>query len=123
MFARFPTLVIASLVVLASASSYAPASGYAPAKEAPNCLIGTAQCCNKVEGAASSRTVNALLGLLGTVLEVLDVQVGITCAGVDEDPECRKGEFVCCLDNSYDGVISVGCHTPSQWELPSGNTY
>ncbi|KAF8916075.1 hypothetical protein CPB85DRAFT_1432440 [Mucidula mucida] len=116
MFARFSTLFIASLVVLASAS------GIEPAKEAPNCLIGTAQCCNKVEGARSSRTVSALLGLLGTVLEVLDVQVGITCADLDEDPECRKGEIVCCLDNGYDGVISVGCHAPSQWELPSSSS-
>ncbi|KIY70549.1 hypothetical protein CYLTODRAFT_487966 [Cylindrobasidium torrendii FP15055 ss-10] len=115
MFARFSTLFVVSLAALSSASSLTDAfKGEAAVSDEAKSIqcqpLHTAQCCNKVVKASESRSASALLGMLGKVLDVFDVQVGITCTDLDQEPECLKGVLACCLDVVNDGVVSVGCH-------------
>ena len=46
------------------------------------CNTGSLQCCNSVQSASSSG-VPGLLGLLGIVLQDLNVLVGLTCSPLD----------------------------------------
>ncbi|TFK31007.1 hydrophobin [Crucibulum laeve] len=85
---------------------------------ASQCTTGPVQCCNSTE-AASGPTASKLLGLLGVVVQDLNVIVGITCTpitviGVGGD-SCTS-QAVCCEDNSFHGVVAVGC-TPVNLSL------
>lgn len=46
------------------------------------CTTGSVQCCNSVES-ASDPAASLLLGLLGVVVQGVDVLVGITCTPID----------------------------------------
>ncbi|KAH7921165.1 fungal hydrophobin, partial [Leucogyrophana mollusca] len=79
---------------------------------ASQCDTGDLQCCNSVES-ASSPSATALLGLLGIVLSSVDVLVGLTCdpisaIGIGSGATCNA-EPVCCENNSFNGLISLGC--------------
>ncbi|KDQ57922.1 hypothetical protein JAAARDRAFT_129727 [Jaapia argillacea MUCL 33604] len=81
-------------------------------RQTSECNTGPIQCCDTVESASSSG-VAAILGLLGIVLQDLDVLVGLTCSpltvvGVGSGSACSANP-VCCTDNSYGGLISIGC--------------
>ncbi|KDQ57018.1 hypothetical protein JAAARDRAFT_131186 [Jaapia argillacea MUCL 33604] len=83
-----------------------------PTEPASSCNTGPIQCCNTVESASSS-AAGLVLGLLGIVLEDLTVLVGLTCSpitviGVGSGSSCSANP-VCCSDNSYGGLISIGC--------------
>ncbi|KAL5523252.1 SC3_2 [Sanghuangporus sanghuang] len=91
-----------TVTVTATATATEPAS---------QCNTGPIQCCDSVQS-ADSFTISTLLGLLGIVLEDLDVLVGLTCdpisvvgvgsSGCDAHP-------VCCENNDFNGLISIGC--------------
>ncbi|KAL5480793.1 SC3_3 [Sanghuangporus weigelae] len=91
-----------TVTVTATATATEPAS---------QCNTGQIQCCNTVQS-ADTPAVSTLLGLLGIVLEDLDVLVGLTCdpisvigvgsSGCDVHP-------VCCENNDFNGLISIGC--------------
>ncbi|KAH8111659.1 hydrophobin 2 [Phellopilus nigrolimitatus] len=75
------------------------------------CNTGPIQCCQTVEPASSS-SASSLLGLLGIVLGNLNVPVGLTCSplsviGVGSN-SCDASP-VCCENNSFNGVIAIGC--------------
>ncbi|KAI5118972.1 hypothetical protein M0805_001111 [Coniferiporia weirii] len=75
------------------------------------CNTGDIQCCQSTES-ASSASGAALLGLLGIVLDDLNVLIGVTCSpisviGVGGD-SCDASP-VCCEDNSFNGLIAIGC--------------
>ncbi|KAF7792898.1 hypothetical protein EIP86_004000 [Pleurotus ostreatoroseus] len=75
------------------------------------CNTGPIQCCNEVKS-ASDPAASALLGLLGIVLSDLDVLVGLTCSPITiigaGSGSC-SANAVCCENNSFEGLISIGC--------------
>ncbi|KAE9407598.1 hydrophobin 2 [Gymnopus androsaceus JB14] len=98
-------LVSAALATLAVAT---PTLRNEPAS---SCTTGPVQCCNTTESASSS-SATALLGLLGIVLQDLNVLVGLTCSPITvigaSGGSC-SAQAVCCEDNSHGGLISIGC--------------
>lgn len=76
-----------------------------------NCNTGPVQCCNTVQKASAPSSA-ALLGLLGIVLQDLDVLVGITCSPLSVIGIGSGGcntQPVCCQNNTFNGLISLGC--------------
>jgi len=76
------------------------------------CNTGDAQCCDTVESASSSG-VGVILGLLGIVLDSLDVLVGLGCTplsivGIGSGVNCAQ-QPVCCTNNNFNGLINIGC--------------
>ncbi|KAJ3794693.1 hydrophobin 2 [Lentinula aff. detonsa] len=99
------TFVSFALATLAAAT---PAPRGEPAS---SCSTGPIQCCNTVQPASSAGAA-ALLGLLGIVLQDVNVLVGITCSPISvigiSGNSC-SAQAVCCQDNSNGGLISLGC--------------
>ncbi|KIJ25109.1 hypothetical protein M422DRAFT_193852, partial [Sphaerobolus stellatus SS14] len=76
------------------------------------CTTGDAQCCNSVT-TANDPSAAKLLGLLGVVIQDVDVLVGLGCTpitiiGAGQGANCAQ-QPVCCTDNSFNGLINVGC--------------
>ncbi|KAI0693524.1 fungal hydrophobin [Cerioporus squamosus] len=104
MFAKLAVYTTAVFSVLAVATPVARDSG--------SCSTGPIQCCNSVKEASDPAT-SALLGLLGVVVQGVDVLVGLTCSpitviGVGSGGSC-SANTVCCENNSVGGLISIGC--------------
>ncbi|KIK67773.1 hypothetical protein GYMLUDRAFT_237980 [Collybiopsis luxurians FD-317 M1] len=98
----FVTAALASLAV----ATPTPRGG----EPASSCTTGPIQCCNSVQSASSSG-VGLLLGLLGIVLQDLDVLVGLDCSPITVIGVGSNGcsaQAVCCEDNSS-SLISIGC--------------
>ncbi|KDQ55666.1 hypothetical protein JAAARDRAFT_195498 [Jaapia argillacea MUCL 33604] len=118
MFAKATkALAVTTVVSILAAANPVPngtptTTSTAPTTTAGSCSTGPIQCCDTVESASSSGAA-AILGLLGIVLQDLDVLVGLTCSpitviGVGSGGACSANP-VCCTDNSYGGLISIGC--------------
>ncbi|KAH9896895.1 fungal hydrophobin-domain-containing protein [Cubamyces lactineus] len=126
MFSRLtPFVSVASLAVLAAATpnqkrwdtptstvtvtvtQTAPASSQTPS----SCSTGPIQCCNSTEK-ASSPAGSLLLGLLGIVVQGVDVLLGLDCSPITVigvgGGEC-SANAVCCQNNNVGGLISIGC--------------
>ncbi|KAJ8088622.1 hypothetical protein PM082_013865 [Marasmius tenuissimus] len=77
-----------------------------------NCNTGPIQCCNSVTKAKDNASVLGLLGLLGVVLNDLNVLVGLQCSPITVigggNGGCNASP-VCCENNSVGGLISIGC--------------
>ncbi|EIW55691.1 fungal hydrophobin [Trametes versicolor FP-101664 SS1] len=76
------------------------------------CSTGNVQCCQSV-GGADDHVIGALLGLLGVVVDAVDVVLGLQCSpikivGLGTDKACSSN-VVCCENNSIGGLISIGC--------------
>ncbi|OJT07050.1 Fruiting body protein SC3 [Trametes pubescens] len=99
--------VAAAFVALAAATAVG-ATAIIPRS---TCSTGEIQCCNSVESAKSAG-VAALLGLLGVVVQDVTAQVGLTCSPISVvgagGGNC-KATTVCCENNSYGGLVSIGC--------------
>ncbi|KAH9950780.1 hydrophobin-domain-containing protein [Amylocystis lapponica] len=79
---------------------------------AGQCNTGSIQCCQSTE-AANSPAGSLLLGLLGVVVQGVDVLLGLDCSpinvvGVGSGNTCDASP-VCCEDNSVGNLISIGC--------------
>ncbi|KDQ62775.1 hypothetical protein JAAARDRAFT_121370 [Jaapia argillacea MUCL 33604] len=105
MFSKLSIAVPAALAILAVATptSTEPASA---------CTTGPIQCCDTVESASSPAAAGILAGL-GVVVQDVTALVGLTCSpitviGVGSGSSCSASP-VCCTDNSYGGLISIGC--------------
>ncbi|KAJ4466321.1 hydrophobin 2 [Lentinula aciculospora] len=97
----FVTVALATLAVATPAPRNEPAS---------SCSTGPVQCCESVQSASSS-PIAILLGLLGIVLQDVNVNVGLTCSPITvigTSSSC-SAQAVCCEDNSHGGLISIGC--------------
>ena len=70
------TLFTLSTLLLATFAAAAPGGN-----TGTTCSTGPVQCCNTVEK-ASDPAVAGILGLLGVVLQDLNVDVGVTCSPV-----------------------------------------
>ncbi|GBE83670.1 fungal hydrophobin-domain-containing protein [Sparassis latifolia] len=123
MFSRF--VVASSLALLAvatpwgvpteTATSTVTLTVTAPAPTVTTvsqCNTGSIQCCQSVES-ANSAAGSALLGLLSIVLDDVNLLLGSDCSpltvvGVGSGSSCDANP-VCCTDNSYGNLISIGC--------------
>ncbi|PIL27810.1 hypothetical protein GSI_10964 [Ganoderma sinense ZZ0214-1] len=107
MFSRVAAFALAAMPLLAAATPLELAAR----DGGPSCATGPIQCCDIVEP-ASAPDATVLLGLLGIVLQDLSVLVGITCSPITVIGGVLgtcSATAVCCEDNSYGGVISIGC--------------
>ncbi|EAU87423.1 hydrophobin [Coprinopsis cinerea okayama7 len=75
------------------------------------CNTGPIQCCESVQR-ADSVAASTLLALLGVVVQDLSIPIGITCSPISviglPGNSCSS-QPVCCEDNSFKGVIAIGC--------------
>ncbi|KAI0826604.1 fungal hydrophobin-domain-containing protein [Trametes gibbosa] len=76
------------------------------------CSTGSLQCCQSI-GGADNPVIGLILGLLGIVIDGVDVLLGLQCSpikivGLGDDPACAAN-VVCCENNSIGGLISIGC--------------
>ncbi|KAI0628294.1 fungal hydrophobin-domain-containing protein [Trametes polyzona] len=107
MFTKITT-TFTTLAILAVATTAAPQA----VGGAQQCSTGQIQCCQSVQQ-ASSEPITTILGLLGLLLEDLNLLVGLTCdpisvVGIGAGNAC-SAHTVCCEDNSTGGLISIGC--------------
>ncbi|KDQ50477.1 hypothetical protein JAAARDRAFT_199882 [Jaapia argillacea MUCL 33604] len=105
MFSKLSIAVPTVLAILAVATP-------TPNEPASSCTTGPIQCCNSVES-ASSPAAAGILASLGVVVQDVTALVGLTCSpitaiGVGSGSSCSASP-VCCTDNSYGGLISIGC--------------
>ncbi|KXN85710.1 Fruiting body protein SC1 [Leucoagaricus sp. SymC.cos] len=93
-----------------------PTPGPNPGKGSSTCSTGPVQCCNQVQDndhSAVKQVVNSL-SLIGAVVPIGSVagQVGLTCSPVTvigaQGNQCNA-QTVCCSNNSFNGVIALGC--------------
>ncbi|TBU41899.1 fungal hydrophobin [Dichomitus squalens] len=99
-------LAVASLPILAAATPV-------ELEARQSCSTGEIQCCESTETVSISRLCTALLGLLGVVVQDLNVLLGVNCSpitviGVGSSGSC-SASTVCCDDNSHGGLVSIGC--------------
>ncbi|KZT30289.1 hydrophobin [Neolentinus lepideus HHB14362 ss-1] len=104
MFSFTKVAAIAAIATLAAASPVPGSSG--------SCNTGPVQCCNSVKS-ASDPTTAGLLGLLGIVVQDVTASVGLQCTpisviGAGSGASC-SAQPVCCENNSYGSLISIGC--------------
>jgi hypothetical protein len=85
---KLSTLSVLALATLAVAT---PTRRNTPASQ---CNTGPVQCCNSVEK-ADSADATKILGLLGVVLQDLNVLVGITCTPISVIGVGGDSWFVC----------------------------
>ncbi|KAF8159149.1 hydrophobin [Crassisporium funariophilum] len=104
MFSKLALFAVATMAVLVAA---------APAPSIENsCNTGPTQCCNSMHS-AESQEGTALLGLVGIVVGSVKGQIGANCSpitaiGLSNGASCTQ-QPVCCSDNSFNGLIAIGC--------------
>ncbi|KAJ3573935.1 hypothetical protein NP233_g2112 [Leucocoprinus birnbaumii] len=102
---RFSTVFALALPAVAFATAIPRQSG--------SCNTGTLQCCNQVQQ-ASSLGENLLGGLLGLGLGSITGLVGLNCnpisAIVGIGGNSCSAQPVCCTNNQFGGLISLGCN-------------
>ncbi|KAI0674334.1 fungal hydrophobin-domain-containing protein [Trametes maxima] len=101
--AAFVTFVAAAATVGATAiPRYADAS----------CNTGPIQCCNQITDSHDEQFA-PLFALLGLDLNSVTAPIGLNCSpitviGAAAGGRCKQ-EPVCCENNAYGGLISLGC--------------
>ncbi|GLB42728.1 putative hydrophobins [Lyophyllum shimeji] len=104
----FTALAAATTTVTVTVTPPGPTSTPLPASQ---CGTGNLQCCNALERSDGS-VVGVLLGLLGVVLQGVEVLIGITCSPIDilglGQNSCHE-QPVCCQNNDFHGIIAIGC--------------
>ncbi|KJA22758.1 hypothetical protein HYPSUDRAFT_40550 [Hypholoma sublateritium FD-334 SS-4] len=111
MLARTSSVLLLALPVLAAATAVPrndPTSG--PSNQ---CNTGSLQCCQSTQSASSPSTLLSIIfGLLGVVVDGLTGQVGVTCSPITvvgvSGTSCTA-QPVCCTNNSFNGLIALGC--------------
>ncbi|KAI0750517.1 fungal hydrophobin-domain-containing protein [Fomes fomentarius] len=100
----FSTLfALSTLAILAAATP--------TARQASSCTTGAVQCCQSTT-TASDPAAASLLGLLGIVLQDVNIPVGLNCSPISvvgAGGGTCSANTVCCEDNSHGGLISIGC--------------
>ncbi|KIK53770.1 hypothetical protein GYMLUDRAFT_250097 [Collybiopsis luxurians FD-317 M1] len=100
--------ITSAILVSFAAATPTPSARNEPAS---SCTTGSIQCCDSVVPATDA-TATKVLSLLGIVLQDLNVLVGLVCDPISLIGVSAGGctaQSVCCEDNNYDGLISIGC--------------
>ncbi|KAF8550908.1 fungal hydrophobin [Imleria badia] len=108
MYARFSILPIAALAAVVAAAPNALDAR----NDSSECNTGSLQCCTSTQ-TSTPATLTELGGLLGLVLPTIDGLIGLGCTpitviGTGSGASCTQ-QPVCCTDNSFNGVINLGC--------------
>ncbi|KAF8176760.1 hydrophobin-315 [Pholiota molesta] len=97
---------------LALGASLAAANG-SPSGESNQCNTGSAQCCNST-GSASDPAIAKILSSVGVNAQDVTGIVGVTCSPITvvgtSGTSCSQ-QPVCCTNNSFNGVVAIGCTT------------
>ncbi|KAF9007119.1 fungal hydrophobin-domain-containing protein [Cyathus striatus] len=75
------------------------------------CTTGALQCCDSVQ-AANSPAASSLLSVLGIVVQDVTAQVGLTCSPISvvgTGGNSCTAQPACCTNNSFNGVVALGC--------------
>ncbi|KAF9484783.1 hydrophobin-315 [Pholiota conissans] len=102
------------IAALAFGATLAAATG-SPSNQ---CNTGSLECCDST-GKATDPAIATLLGSLGVVVQDVTALVGVTCSpitGVGVSGTSCSEQSVCCTDNSFNGVVALGC-TPINLNL------
>ncbi|KAJ2935429.1 hypothetical protein H1R20_g1664, partial [Candolleomyces eurysporus] len=108
-FARFFSIVATTSLFLSATA--APHSG----SPADQCNGGSAVCCNDVQlHDAIDVRISALLGLLGIEIGGLKDFISSGCSAINlpilgSSSECSPHQQLCCQNNFYNGLVTVGC--------------
>ncbi|ESK92234.1 hydrophobin [Moniliophthora roreri MCA 2997] len=82
-----------------------------PTEPASQCNTGPVQCCNSVSS-SSDPVTSLVLALLGVVVQGINVPIGLTCnpiTVIGAGANSCTAQTVCCSNNSFNGLIAVGC--------------
>lgn len=106
-------LTLTSVVTLALAA-VAVQSSTVPAKRGgESCSTGPVQCCNSVKK-KDDPSLTSTYESLGITVQDVTGDVGVTCSPitvVGAGGTSCSGQTVCCSNNTYNGVIAIGCTT------------
>ncbi|KAK1224772.1 hypothetical protein PQX77_012319 [Marasmius sp. AFHP31] len=107
-FTKF--FALSAITTLAAATAVVKRTGGGGGGEGRSCTSGL-RCCESTSK-ASAPAAAALIGLLGIVLQDVNVLVGLNCSPITVvgggNGACSS-TTVYCEDNSHDNVISIGC--------------
>ncbi|KAG1780578.1 fungal hydrophobin [Suillus placidus] len=100
--------------MIASILALLPFALFAVAGDSGQCNTGEIQCCNNSTNYDSAPAAKAFNQVgLANVAVVVDAVVGLDCSGtsvVGTSSGCEANqEPLCCEDNSYNGLVSLGC--------------
>ncbi|KAG1732436.1 fungal hydrophobin [Suillus paluster] len=97
--------MIASILALLPFALFAAA-------QSSQCDTGTIQCCESSTSYSTAQWMYPEYGIVD-VAAAVDAVVGLTCSGVTvvgTSSGCEANQQpLCCEDNSYNGVVSLGC--------------
>ncbi|KAF8808389.1 fungal hydrophobin [Phlegmacium glaucopus] len=82
-----------------------------PTIPASACNTGELQCCNSAQ-LPTAPAVTTILGPLGISASSISGLVGLTCSPISViggSASC-SAQPVCCTDNSFNGVVALGCN-------------
>ncbi|KAI9065017.1 hypothetical protein FKP32DRAFT_1610914 [Trametes sanguinea] len=115
MFAKLTAAFTAftALAILAAATPAPNSTPTAPAGgSSGSCTTGTLQCCESVQS-ANSAALAPILAAIGVVAQDLNLPVGLTCSAINVvdvgGSNACSTNAVCCENNNFGGVISLGC--------------
>ncbi|ESK90034.1 hydrophobin [Moniliophthora roreri MCA 2997] len=103
---QYKLISLAALATLAAATPTRRTD-----KPASECTTGPVQCCDTVTNAGDPSAAK-IIGLLGIVVQDLNVPVGLTCSPITVIGAGGSGcsaHPVCCENNSHGTLISIGC--------------
>ncbi|KAG2095058.1 hydrophobin [Suillus cothurnatus] len=85
-----------------------------PSSGSGQCNTGSTQCCDSVSKSGHGGHLDELLGLLA--IEVPhNTPCGVSCSPMGgKGSDCNQ-EPVCCENNSYNGIINIGCSPINIW--------
>ncbi|THV02156.1 fungal hydrophobin [Dendrothele bispora CBS 962.96] len=99
------------LIVISALASLVAAQNTNKTINASKCNTGKLQCCQTVQK-ANEKPASQILGLLGIVLQDVNIPVGLTCTPISVigvgGQNCAA-QPVCCDKNNFNGVIALGC--------------
>ncbi|KAF8876886.1 fungal hydrophobin-domain-containing protein [Gymnopilus junonius] len=102
-FKAIITVLAVAATTLAAATNTPP-----PTNE---CTTGSLECCDST-GSATDPAIASLLSLLGVNVQDVTALVGVTCSPITVvgagGTSCSE-QPVCCTNDSFNGVIALGC--------------